>query len=317
MARLNELLVLVTGANGYLGQRIVSHLATVGGVRIRAASRAPILYTNSKNVEWIRIDWDDSSSVRSALRDVSVVVHLAGTSAKDSLHQPRTAFKVTVEYTSILARASSKMGISQFIFFSTCHVYCSPLVGIISEDTVPTNAHPYAANNFLAEQEVLSSSLRSKLNPIILRLSNVVGAPVTMKCQCWELVANDLCKQALEMGQIAINNGNSIRDFIDLRNITRLVEKIIFDDLDLYGTYNVTSSAAMSVRQLADLVANCCVERGLNRPRIKDGAPAIINDRVKITNNKLIGAGFSVNAEIKPAITEVIEFLSVHSRDNS
>ena len=53
--------------------------------------------------------------------------------------------KFNCETTIKFAQAALKAGVKRFIFLSTIHVYSSKLIGVFSEDSIPSNSHPYAS----------------------------------------------------------------------------------------------------------------------------------------------------------------------------
>jgi UDP-glucose 4-epimerase len=110
-----RLVVLVTGANGFVGRNIVPVL-TSNGMIVRQAMRKPSSYANTVIIDAIgsETNWEE------ALVGVDAVLHLAA-----RVHHPREEHATNI-YRSIntdgtlhLARCAAKAGVSQFIYVST------------------------------------------------------------------------------------------------------------------------------------------------------------------------------------------------------
>jgi UDP-glucose 4-epimerase len=107
--------VLVTGANGFVGQHLTPMLASSGWT-VRRASRTPTGVQNEVFIESVgpTTDWQD------ALVDVDAVVHLAArVHAPNEEHEFELYRAVNIEGTLNLARCAMRAGVRQFVFLST------------------------------------------------------------------------------------------------------------------------------------------------------------------------------------------------------
>ena len=122
-------------------------------------------------------------------------------------------------------------GVPRFLYFSTAHVYGSSLEGTITEQTCPRNLHPYATSHLAGEQAVLEAAQRGAIRGVVFRLSNAFGAPVSSEVNCWMLLVNDLCRQAVTTGELALRTaGLQLRDFVTLEDVTRAVLHVLQRD---------------------------------------------------------------------------------------
>src|ERR1700732_2262637 len=110
-----RLVVLLTGANGFVGQNLAPALAA-NGMIVRRAQRRSAAYPNTVVMDAIgpQTDWSE------ALSEVDAVVHLAA-----RVHHPHDE-DTTEIYRNInthgtfhLARCAARAGVRQFIFLST------------------------------------------------------------------------------------------------------------------------------------------------------------------------------------------------------
>jgi UDP-glucose 4-epimerase len=135
-------------------------------------------------------------------------------------------------------------------------VYRSPLVGEIDEKTCPRNLHPYASSHLAGENAVLYGSItQDDFTGIVLRLSNAIGMPVHKDVNCWMLVSNDLCRQAVTNRKIILNSsGQQKRDFVPMSYVSKVVINII--NTDESKIYNVGSGFSLSIIAIAKLIIN-------------------------------------------------------------
>ena len=222
-------MILVTGGLGYLGGRIVSYFIDSGQtVRIASSRIKPEIPEQFSSCEIVYINFNDSITLENACDKVSFVIHLAGLNAKESKEDAKAALFVNGLGTLKLLEAAEKKGVSRFLFFSTIHVYGFPLVDQIEESLLPLPIDQYSITNRLAEDYVLSANRNKKLKGAVIRLSNAVGKPVIYRSNCWSLVVNDLCHQAIKLKSLKINSdGRQSRDFIAIKDICNAMEFIM------------------------------------------------------------------------------------------
>lgn len=255
--------VLITGGYGFVGGRVSQHLQDAGHAVVLGtcqAARAP---------EWLpgaqvaRLVWEDAAALESACQGVDTVVHAAGMNAQDCAADPVAALVFNGVATARLVAAASRAGVQRFIYLSTAHVYASPLVGTIIEETCPRNLHPYATSHLAGEHAVLSANQRGQIRGIVLRLSNAFGAPMHKDANCWMLLVNDLCKQAVQTRKLVLQtSGLQQRDFIGLTAVCRVVEYLaVGHGASMQpGIFNVGAGVSQSVLEMAQLIQQRCVQ---------------------------------------------------------
>lgn len=133
---LRDRTVLVTGATGFIGGRLVEHLVRTHGANVRALVRnfanAPRLARF--NVEMIPGDLRSADSVDRAVAGCDVVFHCAyGNGGDDTARRD-----VTVGGTQTLLDAALRHGVRRFVHTSTFTVYGDPPSGEIHEELART-----------------------------------------------------------------------------------------------------------------------------------------------------------------------------------
>ena len=115
--------ILITGATGFIGARIVEVFHLTGYHQVRAGVRSTVSSPRIARypVEIVKADILNRQEIKSALKDISVVVHCAygGQGA-------------TVEGTEILLSEAIKADVKHVIHLSTIEVYNNPH-GVVDE----------------------------------------------------------------------------------------------------------------------------------------------------------------------------------------
>ncbi|MBB5395277.1 NAD(P)-dependent oxidoreductase [Mucilaginibacter sp. AK015] len=159
--------ILVTGATGKVGSRLVPRLIAKGytvRVLVRDAAKAPA------NTEVIVGDLFDAATLVPAVSGIDAVVHLAAlfrTTDNDSI------VKTNHDGAIALADAAIAAGVKRFVFTSTSNVYSSGYGHPAKEDEVLNSNDPraYSSSKIAAEEELLNKELDVR----ILRLAFVYG----------------------------------------------------------------------------------------------------------------------------------------------
>jgi UDP-glucose 4-epimerase len=254
--------ILITGGFGFVGGRIAKHLAEVGHQIILGTRHLIAPPDWLPQAEVAQISWDDEKGLERKCDAVDVIIHAAGMNAQYCGADPVAALAFNGLATSRLVAAASRASVRKFIYLSTAHVYANPLVGIITEGTCPRNLHPYATSHLSGEHVVLSASSRSEIYGIVLRLSNAFGAPMHKNVNCWTLLVNDLCKQAVETRKLVLHtSGLQQRDFISLTEVSYVAEKLVdSDQFEQANVFNVGTGVSQSVLAMAKLIQQRCTD---------------------------------------------------------
>ncbi len=248
--------ILITGGTGFVGGRLAKKLSDKFGVIVSSrkiiepavlALHGPITQVHHQKL----------LSEGSFPKKVKTVIHLAALNEWDSVQFPSEAIRVNVDETRILLENALANGVENFIYFSTAHIYGSPLRGTITELSLPAPIHPYSITHRAAEDFVLAVLSQKKIHGIVIRLSNSFGAPVLATVNRWTLLANDLAKQAIEKGRLSLlSNGCQYRDFVCLTDVENVIHEIISRGPEncSQGLYNLGSGKAMKVIELAEKI---------------------------------------------------------------
>jgi uncharacterized protein YbjT (DUF2867 family) len=132
--------ILVVGATGFLGSKILRELGRDDTVALRAMSRRP-LGDASGAVEWVRGDMLDRASLDAALKGVDVVVSSANGYMKETIEADFQGNKNLIE-------EAARAGVKRFVFLSI--VACEAATEVphfhakkVAEDLIKASGLPY------------------------------------------------------------------------------------------------------------------------------------------------------------------------------
>jgi len=256
-------MILITGGLGYLGGRIANHLLQTQDIPILLGTKDQDynLPYELQNCKVIQLDVLKESDIKLACNGVTTIIHLAALNFQESQKDPKKASLVNSKGTYELLRSAVQSGVRKFIYFSTAHVYGSPLLGNIDESTKPLPTNPYSLSHLKAEEHVLKFHSENNINGIVFRLSNAIGKPMDKKVNCWMLASNSFCKQAILNREIILSGDQyQERDFIPISHIENLTDKILDNSsIDYYGkVMNVGSGRSLSIIDLAKKISKRC-----------------------------------------------------------
>jgi UDP-glucose 4-epimerase len=100
------------------------------------------------------------------------------------------------------------------------------------------------------------------MDGIVVRLSNAFGAPMQKEVNCWMLLVNDLCRQAVETRKLVLQtSGLQHRDFIGLTSVCRVVEALALNTQSRQSVIcNVGSGVSQSLLAMTRQIQQRCVQ---------------------------------------------------------
>jgi UDP-glucose 4-epimerase len=298
--------LVVTGARGYVGGAVVAAAVRRGDLSTTALVRRP--------APWLHCDvlrtQDFADGLARSTAGAAAVVHLAGPDQAAVTRSPEAGIAETVEAGRLVAEACEAAGVRRLVYLSTVHVHGDAVAGgeELTESRVPIPSSPYGVSRLACERTITEACQNTEV--VVLRLSNAVGAPAADAIDCWTLVANDLCRQAVETGQLRLlSAGGQSRDFIALRDVADLVLNAASGSVLDPGLYHVGSGTATTIRGLAELVRERAERVGISVSGIvapvdsgQSGPP------VRFVIERLSAAGWAPQVSIEEALDETLEF---------
>lgn len=310
--------VLVTGAGGFIGSRLVEKL-TLQGARVRAfvryTSRAEIGLLKQlapeilKNIEIIRGDIRDYSAVEQAAKGADIIFHLGALiSIPYSYVHPVETVQTNVIGTMNVLEACRKYG-AKLVHTSTSEVYGTALRVPIDEDHPLQGQSPYSASKIGADKLVESYYRCFNVPAITVRPFNTYGPGQSNRA-----VIPTIITQVLSGDVVRLGNLEAIRDFTYLDDTVDGF--LLAGQAGLWDgeTYNLGTGEEIRIGAVAEIIFKIMgktpeihVEQGRLRPE-KSEVMRLISD-----NRKAKAAlGWQPKVGMEEGLRRTVGWISAH-----
>tara|TARA_B110001450_G_scaffold75450_1_gene71870 strand:- start:1395 stop:2237 length:843 start_codon:yes stop_codon:yes gene_type:complete len=245
--------ILITGATGFVGKQVLKQLNNQS-VLIRAVSRGDqgSLLSSSKNVDEVvntknffteTLQWYEN-----ICKDVDVVIHVAWYAERGKYLESPLNLEC-LSGTLNFAQAAAKQGVKKFVGVGTCFEYDLTSSNPLDINALLRPTHLYSiakASVFLFLDKYFE---HQNIDFLWTRIFYLYGEGEDQRGLVGEL------RKKLALGEsVDLTQGKQIRDFIDVE-----IAGAIIADASLglnVGAFNVCSGEGMSVRELAEKIAD-------------------------------------------------------------
>jgi len=254
--------VLVTGACGYIGSRLLGRLQGAPDVdhvvaldALSSGSPRALLGLLDGDLDFHRGDVREYGDVESATRGVDRVVHLAAITGAASTHDRREeTFATNLEGTENVLRAAGKLDVEHVVFASSCNVYGRAVSTDLDETVDPDPINPYAESKLRAEGLLAEYCEDHGMSGTALRMSTNYGYAPGVR---FNLVVNYFIFRALTGRPLTVyGDGSNWRPFIHVADAARACAHAVRNpDNWSQRVYNVGANGQnYRVSEVADVV---------------------------------------------------------------
>ena len=216
--------VLVTGATGFTGSRLVP-LLLQNGYQVRVfvrptSDRSPL---SALTVEWVTGDLADAESFTAALRGVDALVNIAS---------------LGFGHAESIVKAAKEAGVKRGLFISTTAIF--------------TQLNAGSKSIRLAAEEAIQAS---GLEYTILRPTMIYGSPRDRNM--WRLI------RLLKIIPIIpiFGDGESLQQPIFVDDVAQAVLLALQNDATIHKSYNIAGKDPLTYNQVIDMVASALGKR--------------------------------------------------------
>jgi len=234
--------VLITGASGLIGTRLIKSLEEIENINLYCTSRVKRV---SKKIQWLIVDFEFIDWKKLNLPEFDVVYHLASqTSTYLAKEDPLLNHKVNVEgFLHLLTFLKfQKIKKAKIIFTGTVTQVGLPNDDIISESLTDNPITFYDVGKLCAELYLKQFVKEGWVYGCSLRLSNVYGG--SLESQQKDRGIIDKVIQKVKNGEeiVIYGDGNFLRDYIHLEDVNSAL-LLAYDNMEkLNGEHFIIAS---------------------------------------------------------------------------
>ena len=239
--------VLVTGASGFLGSRLVERLAAEGQEVVALARRpVPAIFELNTRIHWIVRDIAQDGIDLGGLPDIETVVHLAG--ATLGAGKDENLFLTANEKTTVRLFQALADRVDRFIFASSQVVYGDARHLAVTEDfPMQPDGSAYACSKLNSENWLRWFQKRHGGQYLVLRFCGFIDGGGLVDY----LIDRALAGEAIDL----YSSGNVRRDYLpSAEGVDALMAALKYGGAPGFLPVNIGSGQAVSARELATLV---------------------------------------------------------------
>ena len=315
--------VVITGGAGFIGSNLISHLYENGTDEIliiddfSTGSRKNIDHFNNLKIIDSRIE--DIVDLESKLQGYDFCFHLAaGVGVKYIMDNVSKALNTNIQATHKIFNACSQMNVP-ILITSTSEVYGVSNDPVWTEESKSLLGPPtklrwsYATSKLIDEFMALAEFNDGNLNPIIVRLFNIIGSNQSSE---FGMVVPKFVEAALENRDIIIHgSGDQTRSFTWVGDVVNYFRELAL--LKPYGEiFNIGQPEEVSIKNLAELV----IKKSNSSSKVKfisheEEYGKAFEDPMRRTPgiDKIVSlTGIRPSKNLEEMIEEIIEFKKQH-----
>ena len=253
--------IVITGGAGFIGSNLAKKFLSEGAEQILIIDD---LSTGNKNnlagldkIEFIESRIEDVNNLEKLVSGYDFCFHLAaGVGVQYIMENGSKALLTNIEATHIIIQAC-KANNTPMLITSTSEVYGTSNEDVWTEETKSLIGPPtklrwsYAASKLIDEFLVLSEYNDKNLNPIVVRLFNIIGPN---QVSDFGMVVPKFIEAALNNKDLIIHGkGNQTRSFTWVDDVIEYF--YLLSNKKLYGEiYNIGQTEEISIKELAELI---------------------------------------------------------------
>lgn len=236
--------VLVTGASGFIGKHIVSHLLDIG-YEVIALSRSINNTTFKINKNLTLIEYEISSDNEmnfEFMQEVDSLLHLAWSNIEDVNSEVHLS-KIFPMHLRFLKYAINK-GIKNIFVLGSCYEY-GMCEGSIREDHLIDPITSYGKSKNMLRLELEKLSLKQPFNLVWGRLFYIYGEGQAPSAIYSQLISS--LKQGNK--EFKMSQGDQILDYLHVREAINIIVQLLIKQVNI-GCVNICSGKPVALQSL-------------------------------------------------------------------
>lgn len=249
--------IALVGPTSYIAEHLASTLEEDGKdyYLVSLRNKGDAVYSTKGRV----VFRDELTKARMEDMSISSAVLCASLSAQDCERDPERAHCINTKQVLDIVDTLTTAGTKRFMYLSTIKVYGEDLEGRVTEGTSASPTTIYGKTHYDTEIALRELASKRDIEVLVVRLSNVFGAPVGNKESAWSLAANCFARQMASKGSIDVRSPDIMRNILPMGKLVSFITDWLNRSIDTQSIelMNVGSGITLSMKSLANLVQEC------------------------------------------------------------
>ena len=236
-------MILVTGASGFIGKKLITALVNVYGVdHILALTSKPI--SECQYLLHDNYSFDHDYVIKAGYADVTTLLHAGAFTPKNSAEGNDVVSCTSNINNTIKLLQLELPALEKFVFLSTLDVYGKDAK--ISEDSPIDPVSLYGHSKLYCEKVIASWAKTNNKIAHLLRVGHIYGPGE----EAYQKLIPATMRKLLEGQPLQLwGSGNELRSFLYIDDLVNSILKSLETKADL-GVINLVSGKTISVREL-------------------------------------------------------------------
>jgi len=277
--------VAIIGANGFIGRHLTEALLQKKGVQLFLFGKSE--KSSFGNVlPYTQLNLLDGAQIKTQFASIDIVYYLASesipaTSWEDPLMEIEKNLKPFIFFSETLSKLKAK----KIVFVSSAGTVYGPAEEKVKEDSATKPFSPYGIIKLTMENFLSYFEKKYDLHFDIYRVSNVYGDGQDTSKGLG--IINTFLEKIITEKRITIfGNGQSIRNYVYVKDVAELMSLSISSDTSVSNVYNLASNDTLSINNLVALMQKTVSEKFevIYKETRQSDNPTIDLDNTKLLN---------------------------------
>ena len=254
--------ILITGGAGFIGSHVAENL-----IKNKKVKKIVIIDNlkdgSKKNLKGIiknsrfkifKKDINNLNSIINHFKNIDYVIHLAALSdVVPSIENPREYLNTNIMGTVNVLEAMRKHKVKNIIYTASSSCYGNKPETPTNEKTKINPKYPYAFSKYIGEEVIKHYSDIYSINYVSLRLFNVYGTRSRTNSAYGAALGVFLKQKIANHPFTVIGNGKQKRDFINVKDVSHIIYKIIEKKIT-NSIFNIGTGKPRSILELVKIL---------------------------------------------------------------
>lgn len=249
----------IVGCNGFIGRHLSENLAQNKNISLKLFGRSD---TNLTNIEalYIKFNLSDKNSFIKEIINLDLIYYLASDSIPfSSWENPKIEIEKNLLPFLDFLGCISKSNVKKIVFISSAGTIYGSSSEKLNEEANKFPFSPYGINKLTMEYYLNYYQEKNNLKYDVFRVSNIYGEDQQTNKGLG--IINTFLENIISKKNIKVyGNGETIRNYIYIKDVVRFITTSVETDLSISNIYNLCSNDNLSINELLKIIKSTVTE---------------------------------------------------------